>query len=1029
VEQSNSANAGKDLTVSAGRTVNYQLNSNFLPQTQALKAYEGIDVDSNGNVWVCEADGGSLYKQVGGTGNFTIYSTENGFPRKITVAINGDIYISIWAGGLPNIKVQLAGAGAWNNVTVSNLTGSGQGDFCSAPNGDIYFCTNNVGQIYKRTGGVGNFVSLAQSSLSWTGLASNSNGDIYACAGGADIYKQTGGIGNFVALGQTARNWSGITVAPNGNVYATVAGGDVYVQINGSGTFNPLNQTSRNWSGIASHTNGNVYAVVYSFGSDIYMQNNSGVGIANLDGGTYKTKAGTGKGTGKSRWQAWTGQKTVSGTDMQVETLRMEIDEEGLATLPSTTTTTISADATGKAIVTKEYLEVLGVGAALEYKTYFVNSVSGNNATGIYQDSTKPYATIDYVLALPAFKSGDIVFLQNNNGVFPLNGLLPNATVNIFSDVVVTLDFSANNNGNILNDINRVFIDIKKGTVKNERNGGTGCYLTNGGSNVPALSIIAETIYHNCSNYFAQLKEIRLEVVFMTVSNAYLGAGFSQDFVSNIVIKTFNCLSSNASVCSNSGRIPIRISNIIGVGSYSFGSGKTIVGNISTTGTSTIGSGEVHFENSTITSAGGILLSGDSGAIISGVIVSTNLFGYNSHSQNGTVRLVNFVCDFKLGFLKLFGGSLIIENSSIKSTNSPIAFQYQGSGSVTLKNSVFEVVNSVPLITCGAGETRTVKVTQISSNATMISDQEGTGVTVIDSGLIGKEIKLINYPNTRNDGALPSNRILSTDSNGNIKLYTIATAPAPYLEVLIPDSTLPSTTTNFVLKGAFFTPTMTVSIVGQTINYITFVSDNEVKVNVTTGATEGSYAVTLNNGIQAVFPNALLIVLGTVYTPEIADWVNIVQPIDVQKGQALVKTANSIGTAELNFLLDKTKKYSIYFNITKSPLITATAGQKYTTMSIIDTVNSDIYDFQIYYFDSSNEYDIRKNNANFSGSIGWHGGFSENIRFYWDLTQMYVYRGSTLIYTFSAGIFPNTLKAKFTVQQFDNTGIKYVEHF
>lgn len=363
-------------------------------------------------------------------------------------------------------------------------------------------------------------------------------------------------------------------------------------------------------------------------------------------------------------------------------------------------------------------------------KTYFINSEIGNNISGIYQDYTKPFATIDYVLSLPTFKTGDIIFLQNNGGTFPLNGLLPNATVNIFSDLVVTLDFSGNNNANILNYTNRVFIDLKKGTIKNDKSGGVGCYLQNGGADYISLSIIAENIYHNCSNYFAQLKNIRIEVNFISVRNAFLGGGFAQDFLNNIVIKSFNCLGLNSSICQNSGRIPVRISNIIGVGSYYFGAGKTIVGNISTTGTSIIASGEVHFENSTITSAGGIVLGGDSGAIISGVIVSTNLFGYNSHSQNGTVRLINFVCDFKLGYLKLFGGSLIIENSSIKSTNSPIAFQYQGNGSVTLKNSVFEVVNAVPLITCGVSENRSVKIAGISTNATILSEQIGTGVTI-----------------------------------------------------------------------------------------------------------------------------------------------------------------------------------------------------------------------------------------------------------------------------------------------------------
>ena len=356
IELSNSTTIGRNLMITAGNTINYQLNSNFLPQSQLLKAYEGIDVDSNGNVWVCEADSSAIYKQTGGIGNFIVYSTANSYPRKLTVAPNGDIYVSTWAGGSVTVRVQTGGAGAWNTVTVNSIVGSGQGDFCSAANGDVYFCTNGTGQIYMRAGGVGNFVSLAQTSLSWTGLAYHFNGDVYACASGGDIYRQTGGIGNFVGLSQTSRNWSGISIAPNGNIYASVANGDIYMQTSGMGAFEQLSQTSRNWSGLAAHGNGNVYAIVYSPNSDIYIQNNAGVGTADLQGGKLKLNSGTGKGSGDSSIEMWTGQVLSAGTDMQTATLRAKIDNTGLMTLPSVTNALISADTTGKAVVTKEYL-------------------------------------------------------------------------------------------------------------------------------------------------------------------------------------------------------------------------------------------------------------------------------------------------------------------------------------------------------------------------------------------------------------------------------------------------------------------------------------------------------------------------------------------------------------------------------------------------------------------------------------------------------------------------------------------------
>jgi hypothetical protein len=211
-----------------------------------------------------------------------------------------------------------------------------------------------------------------------------------------------------------------------------------------------------------------------------------------------------------------------------------------------------------------------------------------------------------------------------------------------------------------------------------------------------------------------------------------------------------------------------------------------------------------------------------------------------------------------------------------------------------------------------------------------ISADKLTGVNAEFSGTF----KLGSYANTRNDGQISSNRTLGTDALGNLKMYTIATSPAPYLEVLVPDSTLPSTTTNFTLKGAFFTPAMTVAIAGQTINYITFKSDNLVLVNVTTGATEGLFSVTLNNGIQAVFPNALMIVLGTVFKPLTSEWI-LTQPIRVENDQVFLVNYNSLGIAEWNKIIDYTKNFSIRVSFRLSPLGDGTIANYHQGLQVL----------------------------------------------------------------------------------------------
>jgi len=185
---------------------------------------------------------------------------------------------------------------------------------------------------------------------------------------------------------------------------------------------------------------------------------------------------------------------------------------------------------------------------------------------------------------------------------------------------------------------------------------------------------------------------------------------------------------------------------------------------------------------------------------------------------------------------------------------------------------------------------------------------------------LNKDIRLSNYPSTRNDVQLLTNRVLSTDSNGNVKMYTIATAPAPYMDVLIPDSVLPSTTTNFTIKGAFFTPTMTVAITGQTINYLTFISDKQIKVNVTTGAAEGYFNVTLDNGISRTFNGALSVVLGTIYKPTQANWIIESGIPDLStEGEAHLSTYNSLAQAVWTKTFDYTRNFSVRFKLKPSP--------------------------------------------------------------------------------------------------------------
>jgi hypothetical protein len=434
IEDSNSVTEGNDFIVSGGRAINFITTADYTALNQTLRNYRGIAVATNKNVYVVE-NGGSIYMQTAGTGNFNNLSqTARGW-YDVAVHSNGNVYATVYTG---DIYMQTAGTG---NFVALGQTSRGWTGIAVAPNGNVYATTYDTGDIYMQTAGTGNFVALGQTLRQWRAIVAAPNGNVYATVDSGDIYMQTAGTGNFVALGQTSRLWYGIAADSNGNIYATVNGGSIYKQTAGTGNFVTLSQTSRNWWGIDCATNSNnVYSSVY--GGDIYIQTNEVLGTSNLSGGKLKLYSGTGKGSGDSSIEMYTGQVLASGTTMQTATLRAKIDNTGLMTLPSVTNTLISGDTTGKAVVTKEYLTnaftntLVGAylpltGGTVTGGTIFTSGVTANTLTsinGFYSVSayTGPYIdgiVTDYVLGNGRISVGSadtLTFYTNGIGGKPL---------------------------------------------------------------------------------------------------------------------------------------------------------------------------------------------------------------------------------------------------------------------------------------------------------------------------------------------------------------------------------------------------------------------------------------------------------------------------------------------------------------------------------------------------------------------------------------------------------------------------------
>ena len=261
----------------------------------------------------------------------------------------------------------------------------------------------------------------------------------------------------------------------------------------------------------------------------------------------------------------------------------------------------------------------------------------------------------------------------------------------------------------------------------------------------------------------------------------------------------------------------------------------------------------------------------------------------------------------------------------------------------------------------------------------------------------------------------------------------LARQQAPFLADLIPDSNLPNTTSNYVLKGAFFTPDMTVSVEGQTVDIFNFISDNEVRIVVTHGSAEGQFDVTLNNGKESVFENALLIVNGDVFIPQSDEWTVLSSnPTLDQPGAVKVPNLTNYHEARWQTIIDKDDEFSFYWNFRRPDFVVDTyRSGGYPGIKIIDSMTEDVlYEIQndrnylARLFENGNavsQYSDGYNNMDLFLSrtlrLGYIGGF---WRFFVNDVQSYQFANNQIL--------PNDLKIIVNAYQTDIENFKYVRH-
>lgn len=265
----------------------------------------------------------------------------------------------------------------------------------------------------------------------------------------------------------------------------------------------------------------------------------------------------------------------------------------------------------------------------------------------------------------------------------------------------------------------------------------------------------------------------------------------------------------------------------------------------------------------------------------------------------------------------------------------------------------------------------------------------------------------------------------------NTPEYSNFAFTAPYLRELVPDTYLPSTTGNFILRGSFFTPDMEITIEGHTINYQTFVSSNEFIVNLTTSATEGLYDVTLNNGLIAVFPDQLQVINGTVYQPINAEWINTSGNITLDNENLRLLVDGSLGSTEWNRTFDITKDFQIYFTRKFSPIAANGDFHSVDLVTFTDLTTSDEYIIRsVYGSGGQGRFYILKNETSLYNIIYGLNTDTNVIKltFNESTNVMSVYIDNVLRYSFADTEFANDFNSVWNVQwYYDILDIKYID--
>ena len=206
------------------------------------------------------------------------------------------------------------------------------------------------------------------------------------------------------------------------------------------------------------------------------------------------------------------------------------------------------------------------------------------------------------------------------------------------------------------------------------------------------------------------------------------------------------------------------------------------------------------------------------------------------------------------------------------------------------------------------------------------------------------------------------------------QLKGVAKQFPPLFTEITPNFITPNVQIEATIRGEFFTPDMTVTGNGFTVNNIIFIDTKTVKLFIVSAGVDGIYGITLDNnsGTPTTKSNVFTVSQGNVIIPTLNDW-TFVSPIGTADlnapGEVKITASGQSADVIWNQEFDMSRKWRLVFSFELSPFNSEISWfPTFKTILLLNSSDNSIWS-NVFSIASSSNMDFRHlvGNQNFVG--------------------------------------------------------------